>query len=48
MPILIDPALKGFSMVTEYLLEHGAKVNMESEVCYLDLTEYMLSYGLDT
>ena len=33
MPILLNPAMKGFSMITEYLLEHGAKVDLKSEVC---------------
>ena len=36
VPILLNPAMKGFSMITEYLLEHGAKVDIKSEVCRLE------------
>ena len=33
-PILLTPALKGFSMVTQYLLENGANPNISDKVSH--------------
>ncbi len=32
VPLLMEPAQKGFSMVTELLVQHGVKVDVESQV----------------
>ena len=31
--MLLTPAQKGFSMVTQYMLENGANPNIANEVC---------------
>ena len=40
--MLFEPAVRGFSMITEYLVEHGAKVNVEGEVGLPEYTDSIL------